>query len=468
MRLVLPLSFMLSYDEALDYLNSFIDYSVVRADKYSPQTFGLGRMVNFLAALGNPQQRYPALHVAGTKGKGSVAAMSASALQAGGYRTGFYTSPHLLDFRERAQVDGQFIVRAAVAEIVDQLRSVEPQFPGLSHFELTTALAFLYFAREQVDVAVVEVGLGGRLDATNVVTPRVSVISSLSYDHTYLLGNTLAEIAGEKGGIIKPGVPVVSAPQKPEALGVLERLAAERHAPLTVVGRDWLYHLVAHDLTGQEFEVWSAAEQAQLDGLRAQGHPVDWRPEQLRIPLLGRHQGENAVVAYAALQALRDQGLPLSPEAIRAGLRSVRWPGRFEIVSRRPYLVLDGAHNRDSAQKLTTTLQDYFPGRRVTLIFGASSDKDVSGMLAELLGPGTGITRVILTQAVHPRAQDPEELVNMVIALGVSPEVVSSVGHAVRLALASAKPDDVILACGSLFVVAEASAAARTGELVSD
>jgi dihydrofolate synthase / folylpolyglutamate synthase len=235
-----------------------------------------------------------------------------------------------------------------------------------------------------------------------------------------------------------------------------------------VVGRDWLYLLVAHDLTGQEFEVWSAGEQAQLNGLRAQGHPVDWRPEQLRIPLLGRHQVENAVVAYAALQALRDQGLPLSPEAIRAGLRSVRWPGRFEIVSRRPYLVLDGAHNRDSAQKLATTLQDYFPGRRVTLIFGASSDKDVSGMLAELLGPGTGITRVILTQAVHPRAQDPEELADMVSAFGVSPEVVSSVGHAVRLALASAKPDDVILACGSLFVVAEASAAARTGELVSD
>ena len=457
---------MLSYDEALDFIYSFVDYSAVRADKYSPALFELARMVRFLAALGNPQDRYPMLHVAGTKGKGSVAAMSASALRAGGYRTGFYTSPHLLDFCERAQVDGQFIPRAAVAEIITDLQSVVAQHPGLTTFEITTALAFVYFARERVDVAVVEVGLGGRLDATNVVTPRVSVISSLSYDHTYLLGNTLAEIAAEKAGIIKVGVPVVSAPQQPEALLVLERIAAERHAPLTVVGRDWLFRLVAHTLDGQDFEVWSAAEQAQLDGLRAEGHAVDWRAEQLRLPLLGRHQVENAVVAYGALQALRDQGLPLAPEAIRDGLAAVHWPGRFEIVRRRPYLVLDGAHNRDSAQKLATTLRDYFPGRRVTLIFGASSDKDVSGMLAELLAPGVGVTRAILTQAVHPRAQDPEALADMVKAQGINPEVVATVAQAVARALASAKPDDVILATGSLFVVAEASAAALAQELV--
>ncbi len=459
---------MLSYDEALDYIYSFVDFSAMRADKYSPQNFELARMVAFLAALGNPQDRYPVLHVAGTKGKGSVAAISVSALRAGGYRTGFYTSPHLLDFRERAQVDGQFIPRAAVAEIITALQPVVAQHPGLTTFEITTALAFEYFARAQVDVAVIEVGLGGRLDATNVVRPRVAVISSLSYDHTYLLGNTLAEIAAEKGGIIKPGVPVVSAPQQPEALAVLERLAAERQAPLMVAGRDWLFRLLAHDLNGQEFEIWSASEQAQLDGLRAQGHLVQWRPEQLRLPLLGRHQVENAVVAYAALQASRNRGLPLAEDAIREGFRSVRWPGRFEIVSRRPYLVLDGAHNRDSAQKLATTLQDYFPGRPVTLIFGASSDKDVSGMLAELLGPGTAITRVILTQAVHPRAQDPEELAEMVSAYGQRPEVVSSVRHAVQLALAAAKPDEVILACGSLFVVAEASATTRAHELVQD
>jgi dihydrofolate synthase/folylpolyglutamate synthase len=211
---------MFSYEEALDFIYSFVDYGALRADKYSPQNFELARMVAFLAALGNPQDRYPVLHVAGTKGKGSVAAMAVSALRAGGYRTGFYTSPHLLDFRERAQVDGQFIPRAVAAEIVSALEPVVAQHAGLTTFEITTALAFQYFAQAQVDVAVIEVGLGGRLDATNVVKPRVSVISSLSYDHTYLLGNTLAEIAAEKGGIIKPGVPVVSAPQQPEALAV--------------------------------------------------------------------------------------------------------------------------------------------------------------------------------------------------------------------------------------------------------
>ncbi len=468
MRLVLTLTFMLSYEEALDYIYSFVDYGTVRADKYSPQHFGLERMIHFLGALGNPQDRYPVLHVAGTKGKGSVAAMSASALRAGGYRTGFYTSPHLIDFRERVQLDGQFIPREALAEVVDELRPVVAEHPGLTHFELNTALAFVYFARQHADVAVIEVGLGGRLDATNAVKPQVAVIASLSYDHTYLLGNTLAEIAAEKGGIIKPGVPVVTAPQKPEALAVLERLAGERHSPLTLVGRDWLFRLVSHNLDGQDFEVWSAAEQEQLDRLRAQGHPVDWRPEHLRIPLLGRHQIENAVVAYAALQTLRERGLPLSPEAIRDGLRSVRWPGRFDIISRRPFVVLDGAHNRDSAQKLATTLQDYFPGRRVTLIFGASSDKDVSGMLAELLGPGTSIHRVILTQAVHPRALDPEELAEMVVEHGLTPEVRPSVRHALEAALATAKPDDVILACGSLFVVAEARVSALANELVSD
>jgi dihydrofolate synthase/folylpolyglutamate synthase len=459
---------MLSYEEALDYIYSFVDYSALRADKYAPQNFELGRMVDFLAALGNPQGQYPVLHVAGTKGKGSVASMAASALTAGGYRTGFYTSPHLLDFRERAQVDGRYISRRAVAEIVDGLRPIVAQHAGLTTFEITTALAFMYFARQQVDAAVIEVGLGGRLDATNVIHPRVSAITSLSYDHTYLLGNTLGEIAAEKGGIIKPGVPLVTSPQRPEALAVLERIAAERQAPLTLVGRDWLFRPAAHDLNGQTFEIWSAAEQQQLDGLRADGHLVHWRPERLQIPLLGRHQVENAAVAYAALQALRDRGVPLSPDAIRDGLRTVRWPGRFEIMSRRPYLVLDGAHNRDSAEKLATTLRDYFPGQPVTLIFGASSDKDVNGMLAELLAPGSGISRVMLTQAVHPRAQDPEELVERVAGYGIKPEVVPSVRQAVELALAEAKPDEVVLACGSLFVVAEARAVATTPAALAD
>jgi dihydrofolate synthase/folylpolyglutamate synthase len=451
---------MLNYEEALDYLNSFIDYSALRADKYSPASFNLSRMVDFLAALGNPQARYPVLHVAGTKGKGSVAAMCASALQATGYRTGFYTSPHLLDFRERAQIDGSYIAREALAKIVSEMQPLVRQHPGISHFELTTALAFQHFGRENVDVAVVEVGLGGRLDATNVVRPAVSVITSLSYDHMNLLGRTLAEIAAEKGGIIKPGIPVVIAPQKPEAAAVLERIAAERGTPLVHVGVNWLFRPEAHSLDGQSFEVWSAEEQRQINALHAEGHQAAWRPTRLEIPLLGRHQVENAAVAYAALQTLREQGLPITPQAIEAGLRSVRWPGRFEIMRREPYLVLDGAHNADSAAKLAAALRDYFPGQPVTLIFGASSDKDVDGMLRELLRPEVGVRRVILAQAVHPRAQDPEELADRLQGSGVNMEVRTSVAEAVAHGLETAAPNEVVLACGSLFVVAEARTAA--------
>jgi len=447
---------MFTYEEALDYLYSFVDYGSLRTYKYSAETFDLRRMVNFLAALGDPQTRYPVLHLAGTKGKGSVSAMCASALRAAGYRTGFYTSPHLQDFCERIQVNGELIPRAAVADLVELIRPVVDRVPDITTFELNTALAFLYFARANVDVAVVEVGLGGRLDATNVVTAQVSVITSLSFDHMHLLGNTLAEIAAEKGGIIKPGVPVISAPQQPEALAVLERLAAERGAPLTVVGRDWLFAPLKHSLDNQTFAVWSWQEQHQLNQLHAQGHDVEWMPLKLEIPLLGRPQVENGAVAYAALMALRERGLPIAEDALRAGLRTVEWPGRFEILHRQPYVVADGAHNRDSALKLAASVREYFPGRPVTLIFGASSDKDVPGMFAELL---PHVSRAIMTQAVHPRAWEPEELAKLAQAQNVPTARVTSVARALEHALQTGAPGDVILACGSLFVVAEVRAA---------
>ena len=450
---------MLTYQEALDFLYSFVDYGATRAARYSAQVFDLSRMTALLALMGEPQTTYPCLHLAGTKGKGSVAAMCASALTAAGYRTGFYTSPHLQDFCERIQINGALIPPQAVAARVDGLRPLAARVPGITHWELVTALAFEYLARENVDVAVIEVGLGGRLDSTNVITPLASVITSLSYDHTYLLGNTLAEIAGEKAGIIKPGAPVVTAPQKDEALEVLVRVAQERGAPLTLVGRDWLYRPVVHSLESQAFEIWSAEEERQLNALRASGHTVDWKPTRLEIPLLGAHQVENAAVAVAALNALRQRGLPLSPDAIREGLRTAHWPGRFEILRRAPFVVADGAHNRDSAQKLAVALDDYFPGRRVVMIFGASSDKDIDGMFAELLPRAA---QVIITQAVQPRAVDPEELLNHAASYrreGLTLEAVAPVSQALERAIQLSAPDDVILACGSLFVAAEVRAA---------
>ncbi len=446
----------LTYPEALDYLYSFTDYGSLRTYRYSPETFDLGRMRELMARLGDPQQRYAAIHVAGTKGKGSTAALCASALQAAGYRTGFYTSPHLQDFAERIQVDGQWIPHDRLASLIEEIRPHAAALAGLTTFELTTALAFLHFAQERVDAAVIEVGLGGRLDATNILrSPAVTVITSISYDHTHLLGNSLAEIAGEKAGIIKPGVPVAVSPQMPNALRRIEEISEDQSAPLTLVGRDWLYAARGHSLEGQSFWVWRAADQPQMDRWMAEPADPEWKPLELGIPLLGYHQVTNAVTAYAALRLADERGLALSDEPIRQGFRSVFWPGRFEILGRAPLVVADSAHNRDSARKLRTALDDYFPGQPVTLIFGASSDKDVPGMLDELL-PRVG--RAVMTQAVHPRAWEPEELAEMARQRGCPAEVALPVQAALALALDSVQPDGVVLAAGSLFVAAEVRA----------
>lgn len=449
----------LTYQDALDWIYSFIDFSAKRLDKYAAAEFNLERMVRLMHLMGDPQRRYPTLHLAGTKGKGSVSSLCASALTAGGYRTGFYTSPHLEDFRDRFRVDGRWIPPEAVTEIVARLQGLAPEVPGITTFELTTAIGFEWFAREHVDVAVIEVGLGGRLDATNILTPRVSVITALSYDHMALLGDTLTLIAGEKAGIIKPGVPVVSAPQHDESLVVLERIAAERGCTLTLTGRDVQFKSVAHSLDGQTFDVWTAEHSRQLAALRAAGQPVAaWRPDRLEIPLLGAHQVENAATAYAALQALGATGLPLSADAIRDGFKRVKWPGRFEVMHRSPFVVIDGAQNRESAQRLREAVDAYFEGRRLVLVFGASADKDIAGMFRELL-PRAAV--VVTTQAVHPRAADPDELAEQVRGQGFTGpiESVGPVHRALSRARDLAGAEDVVLATGSLFVVSEARAA---------
>ena len=456
----------LTYPEALDYLYSFTDYGSLRTYRYSPETFDLGRMRALMARLGDPQERFPAIHVAGTKGKGSVSALCASALRSAGYRTGFYTSPHLQDFAERIQVGGCWIPHERLAALVEEIQPHVAALTGLTTFELTTALAFLHFARERVQAAVIEVGLGGRLDATNILNrPVVTVITSISHDHTHLLGNSLAEIAGEKAGIIKAGVPVVSAPQLPNAQRRVEEVAAERGAPLTLVGRDWRYASHWHSLAGQSFHVWSPDEQDRMDAVMAGRAEADWTPLELEIPLLGFHQVTNAVTAYAALRLGEAHGLPISEEQIRSGFKNLSWPGRFEILSRSPIVVADAAHNRDSARKLRTALDDYFPGQPVTLVFGASTDKDVAGMFDELL-PRVGYA--IMTQAVHPRAWEPEELAEMARQRGCPAVVVLPTRKGLERALEVSEADGVVLATGSLFVVAEVRAAMAAVPVGSD
>lgn len=442
-----------AYQEALDYLYSFVDYSLTRAFRYSADKFDLDRMRSFMEVLGRPDQRYPIIHIAGTKGKGSIAALCASALQAAGYRTGLYTSPHLQDYRERIQINGVPISHEDFIALVDEFRPLLDGGTPLTTFEISTALAFLYFARQGVTAAVIEVGLGGRLDATNVITPRTAVIASISYDHTQFLGSTLAEIAAEKGGIIKPGVPVVISPQKDEARIALEQIASTRGAPLVEVGRDYRYEMLEHSFEkGQSFLVWPAG------GVPANGsgEPRDDETQrsqavQLRIPLLGHHQVENAATAYAALQTAARSGIPIDEQAVQAGFARVNWPARFEILRPDPPLVVDAAHNRDSALQLRRTLEEYFPGKPVILIFGASEDKDIQGMFAELL-PYT--RQVVATRSYHPRALEPEALEELARPYNTPVLTTGSVEEALDEALRLAGSDALVLAAGSVFVAA--------------
>jgi dihydrofolate synthase / folylpolyglutamate synthase len=428
-----------AYNIALDYVYSFVDYSLKHSSELAKADFNLDRMRALMVELGNPHDQYPIIHVAGTKGKGSVSALCASALRAAGYRVGLYTSPHLLDYCERIQIDSQPISHERFVELVEKVRPAVAKIPKLTTFEITTALGFLYFAQQKVGAAVFEVGLGGRLDATNVVLPKVSVITSLSYDHMAVLGNTLAQIAGEKAGIIKPGRPVVSAPQKEEALKVLIRVAEERNSPFTLIGRDFGYRSLSHSLDGQSLELVDKLQSSRIT---------------VQMPLLGIHQVENAATAFAALQK---SGLHISDEVIQEGFFKVRWPARFEVVRREPPVIFDSAHNQDSFARLRQALDDYFPGIPVYLIFGASEDKNIPGMFLEIK---TKVKRLFVTKSAHPRALEAEKIHELAQQAGLPDEVVSSVEVALARALEMSEKDgSIVLSAGSMFVTAEVMAA---------
>jgi len=426
-----------NYQAALSYILSFTDYEKLPAFLYTAANFDLRRMAELLQRVGNPHLTSPAIHLAGTKGKGSTAAMIASALSAAGYRTGLYTSPHLHTFRERITIDGEMIAEEEFSALTQRL---QPEIDGvnrrhnygeLTTFEILTALAFAFFRERRVDFQVLEVGLGGRLDATNVVMPRLSVITSISLDHAAVLGDSLAEIAREKAGIIKPGALVVSAPQPSEAEGVIEEVCRHNRAGLIVVGRGVTWRKLTSDLAGQSFEVTGKAGSYQLT-----------------IPLLGGHQLENASTAVAALEALA-----IGADDIARGLAQVRWPGRLEILRHEPLFLVDGAHNADSARRLKEAIEEYLSFDRLILIAGASSDKDIAGIVGEL-APLSSL--IIVTRSRHPRALAPALLLEELERQGAKGEMAEGVSSAVERALAIAKPGDLICATGSLFVAAEA------------
>lgn len=435
---------MFKYQDALDFIYGFVDYEAQHQSR-SLVNYDLRRMQELLERIGNPHLVAPCVHIAGTKGKGSTAAMIASVLTASGYRTGLYTSPHLIDVRERIRVNARLISRASLANSVEQLKpevawvNSHTAYGCLTTFEVLTALGFLYFAKQNVDCQVVEVGLGGRLDATNVVKPVVCAITTLGLDHTEMLGDTLTKVAAEKSGIIKQDVPLVSARQEPEASAVIEDFC--------------MRHSATHVRAGVDVKSDSYLERRGVQLLEIQGRNDHYHVE---LPLYGRFQQDNVEVAVGVLEVLAERGFSITKRSIVDGLRNVRWPGRFQIIRRRPLVVIDGAHNSQAAHELKIAITDFIKnksyGKRI-LVVGMSSDKNhvaVAQELAELFD------LVIATQSQHARAATADALagtyVDKVAAVITIPNAHTALDEAIKLG----GKDAFICVTGSLFLVGEA------------
>ena len=434
-----------SYDDAIAWLFNRINYERLQAGSFSSGDFKLDRMAELLRRLGNPQERIPVVHIAGTKGKGSTAVMLAGILRSAGYRTGLFTSPHIERFEERMLVDGEQPRGDELQRLTAQCHDVvlamdeESEQRRTTFFEVTTALAWLFFASRAADVAVLEVGLGGRLDATNICQPDVCVITNISRDHTAILGRTEEKIAAEKAGIVKPGIPVVTGCQHDGALQVIRAICAERGAELLEAGRDFRVTASRESHGAREIDVT----------VRKHAWPA------IPVPLVGVHQSHNAALAIAAAQLLVDCGYAVTPEQARAGLTKVTFPARIEIVSNTPLIIIDAAHNEASCQALVDTL-DQFPQRPRTLILAATRGKDISTMLDILL---PAFERIVVTQYLqNPRFVPLDELAELVRGRGVRAQVAANPTEALALARKITGPDELICVTGSFFVAAETRA----------
>jgi dihydrofolate synthase/folylpolyglutamate synthase len=428
-------------------------YGRINYEQRTPQPgdFGLDRMRTLLARLGNPERTLRIVHVAGSKGKGSTSVMLAAILQRAGYRTGLFTSPHLCAVEERIQVDGQPISTRELTALLEDVRAaVEESNPGLepTFFEVATAVGFLHFARRRVQAAVVEVGLGGRLDSTNVCRhPLVTVITSISIDHTHQLGPTLASIAREKAGIVKPGIVAISGATAPEACTVIEEICRRRQAPLRMLGVDFRYRYEPGRITATDFR--SPRVQVLT---RRRAWP--W----LELGLFGEHQAANAAVAVVCVEQLRALGWRLDDDAVTAGLAEVRWPARLEVVGQQPLVVLDCAHNLASAEAVVETLRASFApagaSARCLLVFAGSSDKDLAGMFG-VLAPH--FDHAFLTRyRDNPRSVPPERLAEMWCRAGDRPySLFTTAAQAWQAARAAAAPEDLICVTGSVFLAGE-------------
>lgn len=437
---------MLSYKEALDYLNSLINYEKKPDVPYTGRSFNLERMRSILSNLGNPHQSLKCVHIAGTKGKGSTAAMIASMLKAGGYRVGLYTSPHLISPRERIRIGSHLISEEEFASLISRIKEVieksshRGNFSVPTFFEVYTSLAFTYFNHKKVDIAVIEVGLGGRLDATNVIEPLVGVITPISLDHTNILGKSITSIAREKAGIIKPGSRIITSPQRKSVFSLLQKACEEKNATLYRVGED---------ITFKVTKATSCYYKFSIQGMNS-SYP------DLLLPLVGEHQLWNATTAVGTIELLANSGFPIFPQEIEEGLRKVKWRGRIQILERNPTVLVDCAHNSASARHLARFLEKFFvdKGKKLTLILAVLKNKDIEG-IGKALCPLTH--RVIITRANSPRALPPGEILARIkMYCPFEPVIEDNVKRALERAKEMIEArGDIICVTGSIYIVGE-------------
>lgn len=437
-----------NHDAAIEFLNSTINIERVRPDKVSSEVWKLDRMRALMRQLGDPQNDLEIVHIAGSKGKGSTCNMLEGALQGCGYTTGVFTSPHLIDVRERVRVGGFPITEQAFDDALAECRSaaaeIEKTHGKPTYFELLTALALVVFAQQAVDIAILETGLGGRLDCTNIVSPRIVGLTHIQLEHTQILGDTLEKIAAEKAGIIKPGCVAISVPQPDEVVEVFRTKADEVGATLQVLGQDVIYT--------QRFQ---SGIQSGPSGLICVGDE-DSGFEHVTVPLMGMHQAPNCALALAIMIQLRQLGYDLSERGIVAGLAQIEHRGRLECVMERPRIYVDGAHTPDSVRSAIQAVAAHLDYDSLIVVFGCASDKDIPGMIEAL---STGADKVIFTRAsANPRAMDPEELkAQSLDANGVMCETAPTVKDAINAAASVCDhAQDLILITGSFYVVGEA------------
>lgn len=440
------------HEQAMEYLFSRINYERIQPQGKPAKVFRLERMQKLLDMIGNPQTEIPVVHIAGTKGKGSTAVMVAEILKRAGYRTGLFTSPHISKYEERIQVDGIMLSAKSLVNLIKQMQKAAEQMEQLpesmppTFFEMTTAIAWLYFIQKKVDVAVMEVGLGGRLDSTNICKPVLTIITNISYDHTAILGETLPEIAREKGGIIKEGIPVICGIQNEAPLSVIQQICKERSALLIQRGKNFSYTFQAPIVNEASLDRQEEFRQIDVD---VSGRCWDKIP----VPLAGRHQEENAAIAVAAADSLRQLGWGISKEAVQQGMQSVRLPVRIELMQTEPTIIIDAAHNDASIKQLIETLASEKKQKR-HLVFATSRDKDVQSML-ELLLPA--FDSVILTQYLgNPRALPVEDLVSFASSIDNRHyHIAKTPFDAWQIAQQLVSKPDLLCITGSFFIAAE-------------